>query len=137
MTFYISGSIKKIEEIVAYFSKNKKTFEDGPKFDKNVVVMASNLTKSNFKHIDRDTVLYKGKASKFKLNLKNESCYNNCSCNCGNFMKEAVCMHILGYSNIHELNLCGDAFSTKPSTFAHKMRRGRARGTNCYGEKKK
>ena len=45
-----------------------------------------------------------------------KSCFNNCSCNYESFIKEAVCMHLLGYSTIHDLDLCGEAYSTKPKT---------------------
>ena len=85
------------------------------------------LSKKNFKHIDRDTELYKGVNNKFKLQLNNKSCFNNCSCNYESFIKEAVCMHLLGYSTIHDLDLCGETYSTKPKTFAQKKRRGRAK----------
>ena len=26
---------------------------------------------------------------------------------CSGFMKEAICMYLLGYSNVHSLDLCG------------------------------
>ena len=58
----------------------------------------------------------RGVNNKFKLQLNNKSCFNNCSCNYESFIKEAVCMHLLGYSTIHDLDLCGEAYSTKPKT---------------------
>jgi hypothetical protein len=114
--FYISGSIRKIAEIIAYYSTFKLDFKDSPKFDDKVVALTAKLSKKNFKHIDRDTVVYKGINNKFKLQLNNKSCFNNCSCNYESFIKESVCMHLLGYSTIHDLDLCGEAYSTKPKT---------------------
>jgi len=132
-SFYISGSISKLAEIILYYSINKKAFKDHPKFYKKVVEQANRLTVDNFKHRDRNTVQYKGRVNKFIINLNDKGCFNNCSCNCGTFTKEAVCMHLLGYSNIHELNLCGEDYLIEPDTFATKIKRGAPKKTNRYG----
>ncbi len=50
------------------------------------------------------------------------------------YFKEAVCMHLLGYSNIHELNLCGVEYSKEPDTFATKMKKGAPKKTNRYDQ---
>jgi len=132
--FYLSGSISKLAEIILYYSINKKAFRDNPKFYKNVSELASRLTIDNFKHTDRNTVRYKGKNNKFVIRLNDKGCFNSCSCSCDTFTKEAVCMHLLGYSNVHELNICGEEYSKEPDTFATKMKRGAPKKANRFGE---
>ena len=96
-SFHISGAIRIIGDIIAHYSINFLIFENSPKFDKNVVDLASRLTKSNFTYVDRNNIVYKGVKNTFKLNLNNPSCFNKCCCNCETFMKQAVCMHLVGY----------------------------------------
>ena len=62
------------------------------------------------------------------------ACLNSCNCSCGIFTKEAVCMHLLGYSNVHELNICGEEYSKEPDTFATKILKwGTPKKTNRFG----
>ena len=116
-----------------YFSTKKKPFKDYPKYYPEIHKQAMRLTRDNFEHKDRNNVRYRGKNNKFRLNLKNNTCYNYCSCNCACFIKEAVCMHLLGYSYIYHLDLCGEEYAIEPKTFSTQMKRGRGRKTNRYG----
>ena len=70
------------------------------------------------------------KISKYKLTFEDKRYHNLCSCSCKYFLKHAICMHLVGYSNINGLNLFGDKYS-KPDTrinFVHKTKKGRKPG---------
>ncbi len=86
---HMCSSEQKYEEAWAQFAKiyatnNKKMYD----YIKKEWI-------DNFKHKDRNTVRYKGKINKFVINLNDKGCFNNCSCSCDTFTKEAVCMHLL------------------------------------------
>ena len=132
-TFYISGAISKIAEVILYYSANKHPFKDYPKHHPKVVEQAKKLTKDNFKHKERNIVRYNGKNNKFTIRLDDLACYNNASCDCSGFMKEAICMHLLGYSNVHSLELCGPEYNVVPKSFSIQMKRGKPVKSNRYG----
>ena len=48
-------------------------------------------------------------------------------------MKEAVCQHLVGFSNLFDRNLFCEKYSNKPKTFAYASKRGNCRKTNRYG----
>jgi hypothetical protein len=43
-------------------------------------------------------------------------------------------MHLLGYNNVYELNLCRVEYSNEPDTFEIKMKKGAPINTNRYGQ---
>jgi hypothetical protein len=131
---HISGAIKKLGQMIEFYSAHAKSFEYCPKYNKKVLEMANSLTKSNFKHTDRYNVVYKGKSNTFNLHLNDASCYNKCNCDCTTFMKAAVCMHLVGFSNIFSKNLFGSAYSNDPKTFNFAKKRGAPKKTNRYGD---
>ena len=68
----------------------------------------------------------------YVIKLNNENAYKNCSCNCIFYMKDAICMHLIGYSwlfnKIHYRN-----YSNEPTEFAIKKKVGRHKLTAKAG----
>ena len=124
---HISGSITHVGNIIRFYSSHGKKFELLPKFDKNLLKMATKLTKANFTKVDRKTVLYQGKTNKCKLNL------DVMSCCCSYFVKNAICTHTVAYSNLYDKLWFGDDWLDVATEFSHKKGPGKSKKTNCYG----
>ena len=119
----IGGALSKLEEIIIYFSNNRKKFSFSPRFVKATHALATSLTKQNFRLIDSRTVAYSGKNNKFTIDIANEDAYRNCSCTCTTYMKDGVCLHLVGYRN----------YSNAPTVFATQTKRGRHKHTQKAG----
>ena len=68
--------------------------------------------------------------SKYKITLNDDRFHNRCSCERKYFLKHAICMHLVGYSNLYNLNMFGVKYS-KPinaTNFVIKTKRGRPKG---------
>lgn len=128
----IGGALSKLEEIIIYFSNNRKKFNFSPRFVKTTHELASSLTKRNFRLLDNRTVAYTGKNNKFTIDIANEDAYRNCSCNCMTYMKDGICAHLVGYSWIYEKNLYRN-YSNAPTKFATQTKRGRHKHTQKAG----
>ena len=107
-------------------------FQLTPRFLKKTQELAETLTKENFKLVNKVTVYYKGKAHLYKLNIADVTAYKNCSCNCSIYMKDGICMHLVGYSWIYNRNLYGN-YSNLPTVFATQTKKGRHRKTQKAG----
>jgi len=95
--------------------------------------LANRLTIANFTQTSRKNITYQGKNNTFKINLANKACLNGFCCSCGSFMKNAVCMHLVGFSNLFQKNLFGEKWLNEPTEFNHAKKRGQARKVNRYG----
>ena len=131
--FYISGAIEHIGEIIEFYSENAVEFELAPKFDKSVLTSANKLSKANFKPKSSTKIEYKGKNNFFILRLNVDTCYNECSCTCSLFSKNAVCMHLIAFSNLFGKGLFGEQWYNVPTQFNHAPKRGRKTKKTCYG----
>jgi hypothetical protein len=58
------------------------------------------------------------------IEIANEDAYRNCSCNCATYMKDGICLHLVGYSWIYEKHLYRN-YSNAPTVFATQTKRGR------------
>ena len=123
-------AISKIFEQIVYYSTSGPEFDLMPKYNNKTKELAFSLEKNNFKAIRRNQIIYKGKQNKYKLFLNDERYHNRCSCECAYFIKHAVCMHLVGYSNLYNLNLFDIRYSKpiKPTNFVHKTKKGRKPG---------
>ena len=129
----IGGALSKLEEIIIYYSSNRRKFHFSPRFLKTVHELATSLTRANFRLINRATVAYTGLHNRFILNVDDERAYKNCSCNCTHYTKDGICMHLVGYSWIYGKNLYRN-YSNGPVTFATQTKRGRHRNTQKAGK---
>ena len=118
----IGGAITKFEAIVTYYSNNAKKFSFSPRFVKKSHELASNLTKRNYKFsANKNSVKYTGVKNQYVIKLNNENAYKNCSCNCIFYMKDAICMHLIGYSWIFNKKHYR-IYSNEPREFAIKKK---------------
>ena len=69
----------------------------------------------------------------FILRLNVDTCYNECSCTCSLFSKNAVCMHLIAFSNLFGKGLFGEQWYNVPTQFNHAPKRGRKTKKTCYG----
>ena len=51
------------------------------------------------------------KKSKYTFTFNDENYVNMCSCSCKYFLKHAVCMHLVAFSNFNNLDLFGNRYS--------------------------
>ena len=129
----IGGALAKLEEIILYYSNNCKKFECSPRFVKKTYSLAKTLTKDNFKVINKSSVSYIGVKNKFTLNINDNSAYKQYSCNCKYYMKDAICMHLVGYNWVKSKNLYKN-YSNEPTKFAIRTKLGRHKLTAKAGE---
>ena len=71
--------------------------------------------------------MYRGKTNIFEINLKDSSC------KCQDFVKDAVCFHMIAYSNLYDLDIFESCYSTKPKNFAIQPKRGRPKKKQSTG----
>ena len=95
--------------------------------------LAEVLTKANFKLVNKVTVEYTGKANRYKLNIDDVAAFKNCSCNCSLYMKDGICMHLVGYSWIYNKNFYAN-YSNLPTVFATQTKKGRHRKSQKAGQ---
>lgn len=67
------------------------------------------------------------------VRLNVDTCYNECSCTCSLFSKNAVCMHLIAFSNLFCKGLFGEQWYNVPTQFNHAPKRGRKTKKTCYG----
>ena len=129
-------AIKKIFEQIVFYSTSGPTFEHSPKYNNKTKDLAFALEKKHFKAVRKNQIVYIGLQNKYKLFLNDERFQNRCSCECKYFIKHAICMHLVGYSNLFNLNLFGIRYSkpTKPTNFVQKTKKGRKPGRPKLGK---
>jgi hypothetical protein len=129
---HIFESLSKIAEIITYYSDHQQEFFTTPKYNKNVFEKTKSLTKKNYSFVDSHNVIYRGLFDPVNIIFKKKT--KEFFCECCAFMKHGICKHLVGFSNLFDLNLIGPEWSNKPKTFAFNKKRGRERKTNRYGE---
>lgn len=130
----MKAAILAIFEQIVYYSTEDKIFEKIPKFNRHTRELADSLIKSNFKQIRKDRIIFtntfNGKKSKYTLTINDSKYLNNCSCECKYFVKHAVCMHLVAYSNLFNIDLFDSRYSKplKNINFVKKNKRGAKKG---------
>ena len=66
-----------------------------------------------------------------KVNYNNICIVNikECSFSCRGFLKNAICLHSLGYSHLKDFNWFGPKFTTRSCEFAYNNKRGAKKGS--------
>ena len=117
--YSVWGSVDIIEEIILYCSTCKKEFWVTPKFDKDIKAQGKRCIIGPLKQRSNGKIIYK---DKYMISLTERTC------SCGNFMKHAVCGHILAYTYRHTRldKECwfGEQYSNLPTEFARNAKRG-------------
>jgi hypothetical protein len=123
-----------IEELIPYLSDNCKKFKTYPKYVKKTEIKALTLTKENFSKKDKNSYLYQGKSNRFTIKLNVSAKYHsNVSCECASFVKNGVCLHLVGFSWLYKKSFYTN-YSNDPKSFAISMKRGRPAKCKKTGE---
>jgi hypothetical protein len=137
----MKAAINAIFEQIVYYSTEYEPFAKIPKYNQKTRELADCLIKSNFRVVRPNKKIvytgpFKGKESKYTLSLNDDNYLNRCNCSCKYFLKHAICMHLLAYSNFNNLELFGARYA-KPITannFVTKNKRGPKTGNQKYGK---
>ena len=130
----MKAAIQAIFEQIIYYSTEYHEFEKVPKFNRKTRELADCLIKSNFKQIRKDRIVFtntfEGKKSKYTITINDSNYLNKCSCECKYFVKHAVCMHLVAYSNLFNCDLFESRYSKplKNVNFVKKNKRGPKKG---------
>ena len=91
-------------DTVNYYSKeDNNKYNYIPRYQLDIKEAASILTKNHF--VTKNAMIsYTGTSNTFKLRLDDHRCYKKFGCDCGSFIKWAICIHVVAYSNLHGLN---------------------------------
>ena len=97
------------------------------------------LKSKKFQEIQKQSSIegvFEGKKSKYTLTFKDDEFVNNCSCECRYFLKHAVCMHLVTFCNLNNMELFGSRYNKpiKNNNFVFKAKRGRKSGRTKYGK---
>ena len=120
----------KLSIIIVITAKNLNFHQD---LYKKTHSLALKLTKNNFKLINKTSVAYNGINNNFVININNPIAYRQCSCNCKYYIKDGICMHLVGYSWVRNKNLFKN-YSNAPTTFAIKTKIGRHKKSAKAGD---
>jgi hypothetical protein len=127
----MKASINAIFEQIVYYSTEYSEFATIPKYNQTTKELADCLKAKNFKKFKNNRVIYEGvyegKKSKYTLTFKDDQFVNNCSCECRYFLKHAVCMHLVAFCNLNNMELFGSRYNKpiKNDNFVFKEKRGR------------
>jgi hypothetical protein len=99
------------------------------KFDSKIKEHALRLTKKDFKEINKNKVKYNGEKYTYILDIKEKKC------TCKNYLKHAICHHLVAYSNLNDLNMFDLKYLDKNSNFVKKIKRGAKSGKYKNAEK--
>jgi len=83
-------------------------------------------------YLSKNETKYDERLEDFKKFWKSASKAVNikeCSCSCRGFLKNAICLHSLGYSHLKDLNWFGPKFTTRSCEFAYNNKRGAKKGS--------
>ena len=84
--------------------------------------------------MNKNKVKYVGTKNQFVINLNDnrKGCYNKASCSCSNFLKHAICHHLVAYVNLNNLEIFDENYLKsqedhieKTKKFVIKTKRGR------------
>ena len=76
---------------------------------------------------------YTGKNNKYTIKLNLPRYYKSCFCDCGMFMKDGVCMHLVGFSWVFEKYFY-ENYQNNPKIFATNKKKGRPKKCAKAGE---
>ena len=113
--------------IIVFYSNNHSKFSYEPRYIYNVKRLALNRTKDNFT-VFKNKVKYNGSREKYEIDLRTiRYGKNSPSCNCKNYLKWAICVHLVAYSNNFDLHLYDpkyEKYVKGEENFAFKDKRG-------------
>ena len=125
----IMSAINIIEEIITYYSTHGHNFSVAPRYNYKLKTQALKLDKSKFIYTknNKNRVSYVGKNNKHEINLKDKTAYKYHSCNCKGYLKFAICMHLVAFSNNFNLDLYDPKYKAdqEEEKFEYKSKRGR------------
>ena len=137
----IKEAIEAVGKCIVYYGNktSKKKFMKCPKFNKKLLSLSKYLTHSNFKKMNKNKVKYIGTKNQFVLNLND----NGKGC-CPNFLKHAICHHLIAYVNLNSLKIYDESYLKsqenhieRTKNFVIKTKRGRKKNQNGrYGNAK-
>ena len=90
--------------------KKRNVFNKIPRFDKEIKEKANKIKENQFNksHTRSTRIEYTGyNDTKYIITLNDPNCYANCSCSCSNFLKWAICHHVVAYSHCINKNWYG------------------------------
>ena len=120
--------MRKIFELITYYSTEYCDFEEKPKYDKNIKNVAAFYTKNSFSVVRKDKICCQGRDSKHIILLNDKAAFFKCSCTCKYFVKSAVCAHLVAYSSLNGLNLFDKRYYKEQARkFKPLTKRGRKR----------
>ena len=132
----IKEAIEAVDKCIVYYGNkvSKKSYMKCPKFNKKLLSLSKHLSHSNFKKMNKNKVKYVGTKNQFVINLNDnrKGCYNKASCSCSNFLKHAICHHLVAYVNLNNLEIFDENYLKsqedhieKTKKFVIKTKRGR------------
>ena len=130
----LGAAIDKLDDIISYYSNNKeRKFTRQPKFVKYYHELALTLTKNNFRvRSDPTKVKYTCEKNTYLIDLNDNSNYRNWSCSCKYFLKDGICMHLIGYSWLTDNHIFVKYPNPyTPKNFAINTKRGRQKTKKC------
>ena len=127
------NAINIVEEIITYYSTHYQTFSVSPRYNYKLKTQALKVDKSKFIYKkNKKQVAYEGKNNKHEINLNDKNAFKYHSCNCKSFLKFAICMHLVAFSNFFSLDLYDPKYKPdynkeEEERFVYKTKRGRRR----------
>lgn len=99
-------------------------FNGTPKYSEELNRLANQKTKKDFIYAGDGLYKIKSKVTKefYKISIRKKKC------NCKSYLKKAICIHSLAYSNLYDLSWFGSKFTGKPKVFFTKNKRGAKTG---------
>ena len=103
----IKSVLEKMNEIIIYYSVHRKEFMTKPKFNSKLKEIALNIPSKNFEKVSKYRIKYVGEKFDYIINL------NEKTCSCRNYLKLAICHHLVAYSNQNKLNWFDTKYAVK------------------------
>ncbi len=121
----VLGCALKLEDVIKYYSSNDIEFHRYPKFVEAYQKKASLKTIKDFIPTGKKIFKLLSSVKKWGDHIIN---VEKKSCSCPLYLKRAICIHSLAYSNLLKLNWFGSSYSGKSTQFFTKTKRGRKAG---------
>ena len=111
----------------------RNRFNESPAYDENVRKYADHIGKNCFKKtgLYSKKIIYQGAENTYTIRLDDDRCFKSWSCNCSQFIKWAICSHVVAYSNSLGLDLYGPKYR-QPINFVKKIKKGAPVKTGRY-----
>ena len=117
----VFGAVLKIEDIIKYYSTANITFSKYPKYVEDLHKKSAHYAQNDFLSIDRQNFKIKSLSQKseyHKIDIQEKSC------SCPLWLKNAICVHSLAFSNLNKLCWFGEKYSANRTNFFTKAKRG-------------